>query len=176
MDRNFFYKVALLLLAFSLVPLVIFLSRKENPPEKVAVKVHKKQTVENFTLTSLGKRRWILTAPVAVFEGPQLVRLQNPVLRAEGSPPVEIRAKEALLDRSRGVVRLKEVLFKSADLSSCSPEGTYYLQKELFLTEKGCTFYFGESETEGRRCSILPAEGKVIITDSVKTLFRGALK
>jgi len=171
MDRSLFYKVAFLLAVASLVPLVIFLSRRESPPEKISVKVHDKQTVENFTLTSSGERRWLLRAPVAIFEDRERIRLKEPVLEVEAEPPVLIRAKEALFNKAKGVLYLKGVELTSGNLEAGAPSGVYYVKRELFDTKAGCTFRLKDtnSNTTGNHCQIFVKEREVIITNHVRT-------
>ena len=171
MDRGLFYKVAFLLALASLVPLIIFLSRRESPPEKISVKLHNKQTVENFTLSSTGKERWVLRAPVAVFEDKNRIKLKKPVLTVYTRPPVVIEAEEALFDRSRSELYLKGVHLTSENIEALAPVGTYFMKRELFKGSKGCTFNLktSKSTTTGKLCRILVDKREVIISKGVKT-------
>lgn len=171
MDRSLLYKLAFFLALASLVPLVIFLSRRESPPEKVSVKLHNKQTVENFTLSSAGKEKWVLRAPIAVFEDRDKIKLEKPVLTVSSHPPAVIEAEEALFDRKSSRLYLKGVRLTSRNIKAFSPRGTYLLKRELFKGTDGCSFTLqsSNSTTTGKECEILVKERKVIISQGVKT-------
>jgi len=173
MSRSFFYKAALVLALVSLIPLVIFLSRRESPPEKISVRLHQKQTVENFTLNSTGQTRWVLKAPVAVFREKDLIELTSPVLTVFRTPPVTVRAGEALFDRKRGILTLRDVYLETGQLRAFSPGGTYLIDKEIFKSSSGCRVVAGSSTTEGKNCTLLIPEREVIITQQVKTVISG---
>jgi len=171
MGRGLFYKIAFVLALASFVPLVLFLSRRESPPEKVPVPSHKKQTVENFTLSSTGKERWVLRAPVAIFEDRNRIRLKRPVLTVYTRPPVVIKAEEALFDKGRSELYLKKAHLTSENIEAFSPLGTYYVKRELFTGREGCTFNLktSKSTTTGGVCRILVDRREVIISKNVKT-------
>ncbi|WP_456342723.1 LPS export ABC transporter periplasmic protein LptC [Thermovibrio sp.] len=173
MSRSFFYKAALILALSSLIPFIIFLSRRENPPEKISVKLHQKQTVENFVLTSSGKSRWILKSPLAVFREKELIELDSPVLTVSGSPPIVVRARKALFDRKRGELELEGVEMETGELSAASPQGVYFVERELFKTDKGCLVKSGSATTTGKECTLKLDKRKVIITQQVKTVITG---
>ncbi len=173
MSRNFFYRAALLLSLLSLIPLMVFLSRRETPPEKISVKFHQRQTVENFILNSSGSRRWVLKSPLAVFKEKDLIELKFPVLTLFTSPPVIVKAKRALFNRKENRLELEEVELESGQLFASSPRGTYLIEKELFETSSGCLVKTPSFTTSGKVCTLNLEEGEVIITQQVKTVVTG---
>ena len=173
MNRSFFYKVALILVVLSLVPLVIFLSRREGPPKKISVKVHQRQTVENFVLNSTGEEKWVLKSPLAVFKEKNLIELQSPVLKVFRDPPIVIEAERALFNRAKGELRVVKVKLKSGQLFGTSQEGTYFVDRELFTTNSGCLIKVRSSTTTGKNCTLKFKEREVIISQNVRTLIDG---
>ncbi|WP_456456116.1 LPS export ABC transporter periplasmic protein LptC [Thermovibrio sp.] len=169
MNRSFFYRLALALLLVSILPFIFFLVRRETPPENLKVKTHKEQTIENFTLNSTGKNRWILKSPKAVFRGNNLVELKKPVFETLNAPKIEITAKEALLNREKGFLFLKSVNLVSNGLKAFSPEGIYFIETGVFKTDKGCELKTETSTTKGRKCIFYLKEGEVIIEGKVKS-------
>ena len=175
--RSKFYKIAVLLAIISFIPLFIFVSRRENPPDKVNVPRHKTQTVENFRLKASGKEKWELVSPKAQFVDKNIVNLENPVLTVYLKNRVTVKAREARLDRSKGTVYLKDVKLVGTDFEAFSRKGIYYLRREVFKTNSGCkAIYNGVNSSKGRVCTIDLKSRKVIIRGRVKTVVREVLK
>ena len=175
--RGLFYKVAFLLALFSLVPLVIFLARKESPPEKLSVKVRQKQTVENFSLKSTGKPPvWTLSSPIAVFKDKERIELKEPSLIVYLEPPVKITASKALFDRSKGELYLYQVRLTSKELEASSPYGVYLVDKALFKTSSGCRVLSKGSRTSGKVCSLYLRSKEFVLEGSVRTTISGVAR
>jgi lipopolysaccharide export system protein LptC len=168
--RRLFYRIAFLLALFSLVPLIVFLARRESPPEKLSVKVRQKQTVENFSLKSTGKSPvWTLNSPLAVFKDKERIELEKPSLTLYLSPPVEITASKALFDREKRELYLHQVHLVSEEVDAYSPSGVYFLNKALFKTDSGCKIISGASRTSGKVCTLYLKSRKFVVEGSVKT-------
>ncbi|WP_457678597.1 LPS export ABC transporter periplasmic protein LptC [Thermovibrio sp.] len=172
MFRSFLYKLAVVLAVLSLVPLLIFFSRKESPPEKVKVKLHNRQTVENFTLESTGKEKWLLSSPLALFKGKDVIELKSPVLTLISPKRAVVRANEAVYYRGKGLLKLKGVSLNLENLKAFSVSGTYFLKKELFKGKGGCEVLTENSETTGNLCTLYLKSEEVIISDRIKSVIR----
>lgn len=171
------YKLALFLLIISFIPFLIFISKRETPPEKINVPQHKTQTVENFILKSSGKRRWQLTSPKANFLDKNTIQLKKPVLTVFLRSQVVIEADEAKLDRKKGKVYLKNVKLIGKNFKAFSPEGVYLLKRESFKTNKSCKVTYNSINTsEGKVCTLDLKYQRAIISGGVKTVVREELK
>jgi hypothetical protein len=174
MARSFLKRLALFLIAVSTLPFILFFARKESPPERIEVKSHRKQTIEDFSLKAEGGKKWELSAPRAIFETKSRVKLLNPVLKIE-EPPLKIFAREALYEKEGEKLFLKEVRIEGEEMELSAPDGVYLLREELFKGERGCTFKGkATGTTVGSRCILLIGEKKIIISDGVRTLIERA--
>ena len=171
--RNKLYKLALLLVLLSFVPFLLFVSKRETPPEKIKVPQHKTQTVENFVLKSAGKNVWELESPSAVLVRKDLIKLTKPVLTVLSKERVVIKASEALFDREKQLVYLKQVSLKGKNFIAFSPEGIYDLKSQTFKTEVGCKAVYNSVNTlEGKKCVLNLKSRVTIISNRVKTVIR----
>ena len=172
-----FYKLALILAVVSFLPFLIFVSRREAPPEKVKVPQHKTQTVENFKLKATGENKWELSAPKATFIGKNVIKLILPVLTVYLQNEIIIKSSSAVLYRDRGIVYLDNVTLVGRNFRASSKKGTYNLKRQLFETDEGCrAVYNNVNSLEGEICKIDVREDKVIILKHVKTVIREVSK
>ena len=171
------YKLALFLLIVSFFPFLIFISKKETPPEKINVPQHKTQTVENFILKSSGKNRWQLKSPQAKFLDKNTVELKRPVLVVFLKSKITIKAEEAKFNKNLGLIHLKSVELIGPDFWAFSPEGIYDLNKEIFKTESKCKVIYNRiNMSEGNACTLDLKYRRAIIYGRVKTVIREELK
>ena len=175
--RSRLYRLALLFLIISFVPFLIFISRKETPPEKVNIPQHKSQTIENFILKSSGKNRWQLTSPKAKFLDKSIIELEKPVLTVFLKSRITIEADEAKLDRKKGLIYLDNVKLIGSSFKASSPQGIYILKRELFKTNRNCKVTYNIVNTsEGKICTLDLKYQRAIISGGVKTVVREELK
>ena len=175
--RSKFYKLAIFLLVISFFPFLIFISKRETPPEKVNIPQHKTQTVEKFILKSTGKNRWQLVSPKAKFVGKNVIDLDKPVLTLFQKTEITIEAEKARFFRDRGYIYLKQVKLKGANFEAYSPEGVYSLKNQTFKTEKGCKVtYNGINSSEGKVCTLDLKYQRAIISGGIRTTIREELK
>lgn len=175
--RNKLYKIAIFLTVISFIPFLIFLSKRESPPEKVNIPRHKTQTIENFILKSEGENRWQLKAPQAFFLNENEIKLITPVLTVFTKNKIVIEAKEALYNKSRGIVYLKGITLKGKDFVLTSPEGKYNLKLQKFVTDAGCKAVYNDVNTlQGENCVVNLRSKTTIISNHVKTVIREVLK
>ena len=171
------YKIALFLVIISFLPFLIFISRKENPPEKVKIPHHKTQAIENFKLEATGKNRWELVAPEATFAGKEIINLRNPVLTLYLKDKLMIKATKAILYRDKGIVYLENVRLLGKNFEAVSNRGTYNLKEQIFETRSGCRATYNMVNTsEGKVCKIDLKEDRVTILNRVKTIVREVKK
>ncbi|ADU97117.1 protein of unknown function DUF1239 [Thermovibrio ammonificans HB-1] len=175
--RRKLYRLAVLLAFLSLLPLVLFLSRREEPPLKVKVKVHQRQTIENFTLESTGKRVWTLSAPEAQMVDKDKIYLKEPVLTVYLKEPVKIYADSAVYFRDKGIVDLISPRLVTANYTAYTGRGVYNLKTATFKSLTTCTATApGKGSTVGASCTVKVDKGVVIIKGKVKSVLYGALK
>jgi len=172
-----FYKVSLFLAVISFLPFLVFISRRENPPPKVKVPKHKKQTVEEFTLRSTGKNRWVLRAPKATFPEKDVVILEKPVLTLFRDGNFTIIAEWAKLLKRENKVLLKRAVLEGRNFRGFSPKGIYYFDGEVFKTNSNCTVvYNGVNSMKGKNCTVDVKRQKVIISKGVRTVIKEVRK
>ncbi|SMO69156.1 Lipopolysaccharide-assembly, LptC-related [Balnearium lithotrophicum] len=175
--RNKFFQIAVLLIFLSVLPLVVFLSRREAPPEKVKIPKHRKQTIEEFVLKSSGKNRWILRAPTATFLNKNTIKLIKPKLKVFLTEKVEIEADSAEFLRDKNRVILKNVRLKGKNFNAFSPSGTYFLKSGVFLSKSKCNANFNKvNNITGKGCKIEFKREKITIFSSVKTTIKEVKK
>ena len=175
--RNRLYRLALLFLITSFIPFLIFISRKETPPEKINIPQHKTQTIENFILKSSGKSRWQLTSPKAKFLDKSVIELEKPVLTVFLKSKITIEADKAKLDRKKGLIYLDNVKLVGSNFKALSPQGIYILKRELFKTNKTCGVTYNSINTsKGKICTLDLKYQRAIISGGVKTVVREELK
>ncbi len=175
--RSKLYRLALFLLIVSFIPFLIFISKKETPPEKINVPQHKTQTVENFILKSSGKNRWQLKSPQAKFLDKNIIELKKTILVVFLKSRITIKAEEATFNRNLGQIRLKSVELIGPNFRASSPEGIYDLNKEIFKTESKCKIIYNKINiSEGNTCTLDLKYRRAIIYGRVKTVIREELK
>jgi hypothetical protein len=171
--KSKFYKLSLILAVVSFVPFLIFISRRENPPPKVKIPQHRKQTVEKFILKSTGKNRWILRAPKATFPEKNVVILEKPVLTIFKNGNFTIVANWAKLFKEKNKVFLKNATLKGKNFTGFSPEGVYYFNREIFKTNSTCKLiYNGVNSIKGRTCTVDVKRQRVIIFKGARTVIK----
>ena len=168
------YKVAAFLAIISVLPFVIFMARRELPPEKFHVETHKKQLIKDFVLESKGeKRSWILRAPEAVFEGNREILLHFPELELLEGEKVLIRAELATYNQDTGELSLEGVSIESKSLSGRTEKGVYSTRKGIFTTNATCKITLKKKFTvEGKGCILDFKSKRVIIQSKVKSILR----
>jgi hypothetical protein len=172
--RELLYKVALLLALSSFLPLALFLIRRESPPQGISVKLEQKQTVEHFSLESVGGAvGWHLSAPRATFADRWHLELIKPFLVVNLKPTIKVLASRAVFDRRKGELYLYDVTLVSRELKASSPYGTYHLSKALFETDSSCRIISNGSETVGNSCYFFLKEKRFIVKGNVKTTLSG---
>ena len=172
--RRKLYRVAVFLALVSLLPLLIFLARRETPPTKVEVKVHQKQTIENFVLRASDRYDWELKSPEAQAVDKNNLLLKEPVLTLYLKEPVVIKAEEAVYNRAKGEISLVKPELLTGNYTASSPEGVYLIKKKLFLSNSPCRFVSRyQGETVGRSCTVNLVSGTVIIRGKVRTTLNG---
>jgi hypothetical protein len=172
--RSKLYRAAVFLAIVSLLPLLIFLSRRESPPSKVEVKVHQKQTIENFVLRASDRYDWELKSPEAQAVDKNTLLLKEPVLTLYLKESIVIRAKEALYDRARREIELLSPQLLTGNYTAFSPKGIYWIEEKLFVSNSPCKFVSRwQEETVGRNCTVNFVKGTVIIKGGVKTTLTG---
>ncbi len=169
MNRSFFYRLALILFLISTLPFVIFLINRETPPANLKIKAHKEQTIEKFSLRSTGENPWILKSSKAIFKANDIIELKEAVFETLTPPKIRIMAREALFNKGKGLLLLKFVHLYSNKTEAFSPEGTFFTEKGIFKTDKGCKLKSETSITTGQRCILFVKDGKVIIEGRVKS-------
>jgi len=172
MGKNL-YKISLILIVITLLPLIFFLSRKEVPNQKIKIPKHKRQTVENFVLKSSGKNRWTLTANRAMFTNQNQVNLTKPILKINLKQPLTIKAERASYFRNRNLINLEKVTLMGKNFYASSPKGIYYLDKKVFKTDSYCKITFNKvNEIEGKGCLLNIEKEEITIFNSVKTTIK----
>jgi len=168
------YKVATLLAVVSILPFIIFVARRELPPEKFHVETHKKQLIKDFVLESRGeKKSWILRAPEAVFEGKETIILKRPKLLLLEEEEVTISAKRATYHQEKGELLLENVRVDGKNIKGKADRGIYRTQEETFLADSRCTVVLkGKFSVEGKSCLLDFKNKRVIIRSEVKSAFR----
>ncbi|TCK06649.1 LPS export ABC transporter periplasmic protein LptC [Phorcysia thermohydrogeniphila] len=168
------YKIAAFLAIVSILPFVIFMARRESPPEKFHVETHKKQLIKNFTLESKGeKRSWVLRAPEAVFEGNKEIILKFPELELLEKERVLIHAESAIYNQETEELFLENVSIESENLSGKTRTGTYSTSKGVFVTHDTCEVTLKNRFTvEGKECILDLKNKRVIIQSKVKSILR----
>ncbi len=175
--REKLYRLALTMAVISFLPFLVFVSRKEAPPEKIKVPQHKTQTVEKFKLEATGKNKWELIAPKATFVGKNIIKLNNPVLTIYLKNRVIIESSRAILHRDKGIVYLDNVTLFDENFKADSKGGIYDLRRQLFKTDKGCrAVYNNVNSSKGKICKIDVSEDKIVILKHVKTVIREVSK
>jgi hypothetical protein len=176
--RSKLLKIAIFLGIVSVLPSVVLITRKETPPEKISVKTNREQVIEDFTLRSSSNgKRWNLEAPKAILKENGKIYLSSPVLIIFGKQKTSILAKEALYDEREKKVFLKEVYIHGKNLKGRAKSGIYYVDEETFKTDSFCEFVFNSDKLiKGKGCEIDLKTEKVIILDSVKSVFGEVVK
>ena len=172
--RKVVYRLATFLAIVSIFPFIIFMARRESPPEKFHVETHKKQLIRDFVLKSKGeKRNWILRAPEAILEGKREIRLKLPELELLEKEKIFIRAESATYNQETGKLILKNVSIKSKNLTGKARTGTYSTSEGVFVTHNTCKVILKNKFTiEGKECILDLRNKRVIIQSKVKSVFR----
>ena len=172
------YKLAAFLAIVSVLPFIIFMARKESPPEKLHVETHKKQLIKDFVLESKGdKKSWILRAPKAVFRGNREIYLEHPELELLNEEKVTIRSELATYNQETGELFLENVSIEGENLSGKAGRGVYNTGKGIFVTNEGCEVTLKSRFTvKGKDCTLDLKNKKVIIQSKVKSVLREGYK
>ncbi len=172
--KKLFYRIAVLIALVSILPFIVFIARREAPPEKIEVEVHKKQVIKDFVLESKGKKVWKLTAPEATFEGEKCIKLKNPVLRIYNKEIVILKSPAAVYNQKSGKLEVSKVTIVSKGFYAESEKGVYSTSKEVFRTEGSCYIKIKETnQIWGKKCVLDLKKRKFIINSNVRSQLRG---
>ena len=162
----------------AIIPFVLFIARRESPPEKIKVESHRQQVIKQFRLESRDKIEWELTSPEAKFKGENTISLKNPLLLVKtASRTVTIKAPYALFYRKQKRVKLKQVFLETDNLTAQSPCGIYDVNSGTFTTDCGCKISLRKVNTiTGKICILNLNERKITVSNGVKSIFREVKK
>ncbi len=172
--KNILYKLALFIAVISILPFVIFIARREAPPEKIEVEIHKKQVIREFVLESKGKRAWKLISPEATFEGEKRIMLKSSTLHIYGQETVVLKSPNAIYDQKSGELKVGKVTIKSKSFYAKSDPGIYLTSTGIFTTEGSCYINIrNNGQIWGKQCILDLRKRKFIIKSNVHSRFRG---
>ncbi len=167
--RDILFKIAVILALISIAPLIVVISRRENPPKYPKVEVHNKQIVRDFTLKSNG---WVLKAPIAEVKK-ECISLKLAKLKVLSNKTVTIMASEACYKKQSNVCNMKNVKLLEDNLTAITPYGIYNGRKNTFRTLKSCLIKFsGNNTIEGNGCIANLKDQRFIILNGVKSTLR----
>ena len=164
------HHIAVFTAVLSFLPLVVFIARKEAPPEKIQVETHEKQVVKEFTLNSPEKgNRWILKSPEALLEKEGEVLLRSPKVTLLDRDNTLIEAKTALFRQGEGTLLLKEVRVTGKNFRATAEDGVYDTGAGIFRTKRWCSVLLkGKHRIRGKGCVLDLKNRRVIIRKQEK--------
>ncbi len=169
------HHIAVFTAALSFLPFVIFIARREAPPEEIHVETHEKQMIKNFTLNSPEKgNKWLLKSPEAVFERENVLLLKSPKLVLLDRGNATIEAETAIFKQEEGKLFLKNVRVKGKNFFAMAENGVYNTKSEVFKTKRWCRLLLrNKHRIRGKRCTLDLKNRRVIIHSKVRSVVLG---